>query len=126
MKRGITMDVFFWIVDLLIPIGMVAFGLLFKFKPPKKINILYGYRTARSMKSQEAWDYAHSRIATIWINIGVALFFGITLSKLFTPVSEEYLSLVHIGIGIIALFIGIPFIEKDLKTKYDDNKKSYF
>ncbi|MDA1027671.1 MAG: SdpI family protein [Bacteroidetes bacterium] len=26
--------------------------------PPKKINSLYGYRTKRSMASQEAWDFA--------------------------------------------------------------------
>ncbi len=27
-------------------------------KPPRKINLLAGYRTARSMKSQAAWDFA--------------------------------------------------------------------
>jgi len=26
--------------------------------PPKKINSLYGYRTKRSMKNQENWDFS--------------------------------------------------------------------
>ena len=29
--------------------------------PPNSVNRLYGYRTPRSMASQEAWDYAQSR-----------------------------------------------------------------
>jgi len=28
---------------------------------------------------------------------------------------------IHGGIGIIALIIGIPFVEKELKEKFDEN-----
>lgn len=115
------MVIFFWIVDLLIPAVMITFGLICKFRPPKNINSLYGYRTARSMKSQKTWDYAHARIGVLWQYIGIALFVIIIISKLFTPIEKEYLSLIHTGIGVIALIIGIPFIEKELGARFDEN-----
>lgn len=115
------MTIFFWIVDLLIPAVIIVFGLICKFRPPKKINSLYGYRTSRSMKSQKTWDYAHSRIGVLWPRIGIALFLLIVISKLVTPVEKEYLSLIHAGVGIIALIIGIPFIEIELGARFDEN-----
>ncbi len=113
------MDIFFWIVDLLIPFTMIVLGLVFKKRPPKKINWVYGYRTTRSMKSQAAWDYAHKRIGGLWIKIGIALLLLITCSKLLEPIAKEYLSLIHAGLGIFALIIGIPIVEKELKDKFD-------
>jgi hypothetical protein len=41
--------------------------------PPNSVNRMYGYRTRRSMASQEAWDYAQARSLqimrqwTIWM-----------------------------------------------------------
>ena len=107
--------------DLLIPIIMVIFGLILKFKPPSKINIIYGYRTKRSMKSQKTWDYAQRRIGDLWLYIGVILYSVIIISILFLPVAKEYLSFIHGGIGVIALLIAIPFVEKELKEKFDEN-----
>jgi hypothetical protein len=40
-------------------------GIVFWTYPPKKINEFYGYRTTRSRKSQEAWDFAQK-----WGNLG--------------------------------------------------------
>lgn len=115
------MILFFWIIDLLIPAIMIVFGLVCKFKAPKKINSLYGYRTFRSMKSQKTWDYAHIRIGNIWPKIGIALAVFVLISKLFTPIEKEYLSLIHTGLGLFALIVCIPFIEKELGTKFDKN-----
>lgn len=39
--------------------------------PPKKINHLYGYRTKRSMKSQEAWDFAQRHSVQLMIKSGI-------------------------------------------------------
>ena len=100
---------------------MVMFGLALKFKPPSKINNFYGYRTTRSMNSQESWDYAQRRIGVLWLYIGVILYIAIILSMLFLPVSKEKLSSIHGCIGVIALIIGIPFVEKELKEKFDGN-----
>ena len=41
--------------------------------PPKKINNLYGYRTAKSMSSQERWDFAQKYSALRMIESGLVL-----------------------------------------------------
>lgn len=107
--------------DLLIPIIMVIFGVALKFKPPGKINNFYGYRTTRSMNSQKAWDYAQRQLGVLWLYTGVILYVAIIISMLLTPVAKETLSLIHGGVGIIALLIGIPFVESELKEKFDKN-----
>ena len=70
----------FWIfclaMNLLLPVIMLVFGRLFQTKPPKTINGLFGYRTARSMKSQEAWDFAHRTCGRLWFKLGLVLLMG--------------------------------------------------
>lgn len=67
------MLVFFLIVLSLTPATMMGLGLMWKNNAPKTINMAYGYRTTRSMKSQEAWDFAHKYIAKLWLNAGLVL-----------------------------------------------------
>jgi uncharacterized membrane protein len=52
---------------------MLGFGVLWKKSPPKTVNIVFGYRTNWSMKSQETWNFAHMYIAKIWRYTGVPL-----------------------------------------------------
>ena len=112
------MVVFFWIVDLLIPLAMVLIGTLFSLRPPRRINMIYGYRTPRSMASQEAWDLAHRLCGKAWMTVGSAVFLFIVLDKLVIPVQPEYLSLVNLGLSIAAMVTPIPFIEKRLKERF--------
>ncbi len=48
-------------------------GWLFLKKPPKEINSLFGYRTDRSMRSMEAWDFAHRYTGKIWLVGGIVM-----------------------------------------------------
>lgn len=61
------------VCDLLIPAAMIIFGTRFLKKPPSRINGVYGYRTARSMKSQAAWDFAHRYCGKLWRAMGWAM-----------------------------------------------------
>lgn len=67
----------FWIfctaMVLLTPAVMLLFGRRFQTKPPKTINSLYGYRTARSMKNQDTWDFAHHFCGRLWFTLGLVL-----------------------------------------------------
>lgn len=67
----------FWIfmvcMNLMIPLVMVGFGAVFLRWPPKEINGAYGYRTARSMASQEAWDFAHAYFGRLWKWTGLGM-----------------------------------------------------
>jgi uncharacterized membrane protein len=47
------------IVNVALAAVLMGMMLLFKKNPPKKINHIYGYRTSRSMRSQESWELAN-------------------------------------------------------------------
>jgi uncharacterized membrane protein len=57
-----------YISTLILTVG----GVVFWMYPPKKINGLYGYRTTRSCKSQEAWDFAQRYSAKLITMFGLA------------------------------------------------------
>ncbi len=67
----------FWLfclcMDLLIPAAMLLLGRRFLTRPPKTINGFYGYRTARSMKNQATWDFAHRTCGRLWFRLGLVL-----------------------------------------------------
>lgn len=46
------MLVYYMITGLLLPTMLVGFGAIFRSHPPKNINMAFGYRTSRSMKSR--------------------------------------------------------------------------
>ena len=50
---------------------LLLIALIVKYNQPKKINALYGYRTKRSMQSEESWVAAnrYSTVLMIWIGI---------------------------------------------------------
>ena len=41
--------------------------------PPKKINNLYGYRTGKSMKNQQIWDFSQKYSSVRMLQIGFFL-----------------------------------------------------
>ena len=51
--------IYMLVMTLLIPLSMLGFGYRFFKKAPTNINVLLGYRTARSMKNRETWEFAH-------------------------------------------------------------------
>ncbi len=65
--------VFMLIMDLLIPVAMILLGKLFSARVPKKINFLYGYRTAMSMKNMDTWTFAHRHSGRIWFRAGLVM-----------------------------------------------------
>ena len=54
------------------PLIFLVVGVVFWMYPPKKINEFYGYRTTRSRKSQEAWDFAQRYSAKLITMFGLA------------------------------------------------------
>ena len=59
----------------LIPLIMICFGRYFMKWPPKKINALFGYRTAMSMKNDDTWEFAHKYCGRLWWIVGWILLF---------------------------------------------------
>lgn len=52
---------------LLIPLSMRFCGELLLRRPPEDINSAYGYRTERSMRSQDAWAFAQTFCGRFWV-----------------------------------------------------------
>lgn len=84
--------------------------------PPKGINDLYGYRTNRSKKNEEAWNFAQGyslRLMTMW---GAILTIVGILGSFF-PMKE----LIGVGVSMFAIFFSCGHIlyktERALKQR---------
>ena len=117
--------IFNYICNLLIPMVMFAFGHVFVNRPPGSINMAYGYRTKRSMKNQETWDFAHEYCGRIWKNAGgIMLVISILISLAVFFMDDDstgYLSLILEHVQIVILIGSIYPVEKALKRNFDEN-----
>jgi uncharacterized membrane protein len=94
---------------------MLILSYLYKRFPPKKINHLYGYRTPRSMRSQEAWDCANLYSANAFIII--SLLTCLTQIITHTLIGDVRSILWATGFLILGLLTSILLTEIHLKNK---------
>lgn len=117
--------IFVYSCNLLIPIVMVIFGSVFVKHPPGSINMAYGYRTKRSMKNQETWDFAHEYCGRIWKNAGIiSLIITLLISFAVFFMDDDgagYISLILVHLQLVILIGSIYPVEKALKKNFDDN-----
>ena len=117
------MFIFLLIMNSIIPIMMIAFGLLWKNNPPPGINWVYGYRTSMSMKNAETWKFAHMHNARIWRWTGtIWLVISIILMFLFKN-NYENVSLWITYIGLLIMILSLIPTEIALRRKFDKNGK---
>lgn len=117
--------IFMVIMALLIPAIMVVFGLVFRNHAPKTINSLYGYRTTRSMKNRETWEFAHRVCGRLWLRVGAVLA-PVSLLSMLLCLGRDTNTAGVFGIVIVtvqtAVLIGSIFpVEAALKRTFDDN-----
>ena len=118
----------FWyimsLVALLMPLTMIGFGLVFMKNPPKRINDFYGYRTKRSMRSQDTWDFAHHFFGKLWLVCGlVSIPFSLVPMWFVVDKSKEVIGmtgLIVVCLQAILLLIPIIVTEKALKKNFDE------
>ena len=115
--------IFMLLMSLMIPAMMLGFGILFIRQAPKEINYLFGYRTARSMKNRDTWEFAHRHIGRTWRIAGIALA-PLSALPLLAVSGEEALGLVCTAVmtvQLIALVGSIIPTELALKRTFDKN-----
>lgn len=122
----------FWIFmtccNLLIPILMIIVGWVFLKHPPKTINGIYGYRTSRSMKNIDTWNFAHAVCGKIWWRIGWCMLPVSLLAIL--PVIGKNDNIVGLWGGVITtvecvvLIAAIFPVERALKERFGDDRKN--
>ena len=100
-------------------------GVVFWTYPPKKINEFYGYRTTRSRKSQEAWDFAQRYSAKLLTIFGFAALIVAAAAHLFRNslcVNSDYLMLYDVCIilllPIIVVLPPIVLTELELRKRF--------
>ena len=118
----------FWlfvtVMDLLVPAIMLYFGRRFQKKPPEKINHVYGYRTARSMKNQETWRFAHETCGRLWVRLGaVLLLLSLAAAAMTFGSGVETAGIVSAVVVVVQMVVVIGSIvpvERALKRNFDD------
>ena len=119
---------FWWfmlVCDLLIPIIMLIAGWMMWKHCPKKMNMIYGYRTKRSMINMDTWKFANDYCGRLWFKIGWIML--IPSALLFVPVynsNEDVVGIVGSILCVIQLFVLIAAIiptEKALKNTFNDD-----
>ncbi len=118
----------FWlfvtVMDLLVPAIMLYFGRRFQKKPPEKINQIYGYRTARSMKNQETWRFAHETCGRLWVRLGAVLLLLSLAAAVMTfgrgVETAGIVSAVVVVVQMVVVIGSIVPVERALKRNFDD------
>lgn len=90
------MDVFYFIIDLIIPFIMIISGTILKMGHLKKINSFVGYWTNRSKLSQQAWDFANKQLGNYNLNVGVILVCIIVILNILMPEKSKDLVLIYL------------------------------
>ncbi len=116
---------FMLIMDLLIPLGMIILGLMFKKKAPKNVNFIYGYRTTMSMKNKDTWEFAHKHCGKLWFLLGLVLA-PISVIPLLFVFEKDMYTLAAVGavvciVQLLVLLISIIPTEVALKKNFDGN-----
>lgn len=104
-------------MPLLCSIIFVIAGLIMYIFPPKKINSLYGYRTAGSMKSVERWHFAQRFSALKMMQGSVLLLLSSFLGLLIKPVGKMAL-IPGILFPLLVVFFILFSTENALKNKF--------
>lgn len=115
------MFLFLLIMTLLIPVLMIFIGRLWKSNPPNKINDFYGYRTTRSMKSMETWNFAHRYYGRLWFISGIILTPATLLVMLLFHNEYEAVSVILLTIQTIVIILEIFPTEAALKKNFDEH-----
>ena len=104
------------------PIFLITGWILRRF-PPKSINSLYGYRTPRSMKNKENWDFSQTYAANLMMQCG-GFMLAIAIIYLLSPITLNMAIDFSLSMGIIILVCIVLIIktERALK-KFEKNQE---
>ena len=115
---------------IIIPALMIIFGKYYIKKAPKNINHFVGYRTTRSMKNNETWQFAHNYMGKLWYKYGIVLFVISAALMLLTMGQDEDavggLAAIITTVQVFVMIVPGILTEKALKENFDEegNRKN--
>ena len=122
----LAMWVFMLVMNLLIPATMIGFGRMMEKKTPREINSIYGYRTSRSMKNQDTWNFAHEDCGRLWWKWGWIMLPPVVLAQALTLLCSDIesmclWSLMPTMVETVVLVATIFPVERALKRNFDED-----
>lgn len=121
--------IFMFIMDMMLPLIMIICGKWFLKSAPKEINMVVGYRTSRSMKNKDTWDFAHKYCGKLWYKCGMVML-PVSAAAMFFFI-EKNENIVGTAGGILCAVQTIILIgsiyptEKALKDNFDKDGNRY-
>lgn len=103
-----------WLNIMLIPVIILLCGLYLKYKTPNRINGFIGYRTKRSMESENNWLFANKECGRYYIIISIILIIFTAIAYYIFRI-DGYVAIVVIQ--LIGIMTPIPIIEIKLKKR---------
>ena len=117
--------IYMLLTSLLIPVIMLVFGWIFHRQAPKKINVWYGYRSARSMKNEDTWVFAHQHIGRTWMLVGAVLLVISVIPMIAVYGKDDdtvsVVSLVLLFVQMFPMIMSLIPTERALKRTFDEN-----
>ena len=109
--------------NVLMCVIMLMSGWMCLFKAPKKINMLIGYRTRRSMKNEETWLFAHHYVGRLlwkwgWVSLPVV---AVSMLLMFKQ-PENVITILGLVLTVLIMVLIIAsalFTERALKKYFD-------
>jgi len=115
----------YWLLgtNLLLAIAMVILGDQFLKSAPKKINRYFGYRTARSMRNRDTWQYAHA-VCGLFVRRCESVMLGVSVVAMLCVLksSQQVVAIVGyvlLGLQLLVLILAIPHTEKALRRTFN-------
>lgn len=119
---------FWWFIfacNLLIPAVLISGGRRMWKHRPQKINLVYGYRTERSMKNMDTWTFAHQYCGKLWWQMGWWMLAPCVLAMIpFYGHSETVVGiagLIVMVIQLVVLMSSIVFTENALQRTFNED-----
>jgi len=117
------MRLYLGIMGLLIPVTLLVFGFLLLYRTPTNRLGSYGYRTARSRRTQAAWDFSNKLAGKFWLWEGIVLLpmSALLLFLFSTRMAQQSYYVAYsilLGVQILCSCIPLPFVERALKNKF--------
>ena len=117
--------IYMLLTSLLIPVIMLVFGWIFHRQTPKKITVWYGYRSARSMKNEDTWVFAHQHIGRTWMLVGAVLLVISVIPMIAVYGKDDdtvsVVSLVLLFVQMLPMIMSLIPTERALKRTFDEN-----
>lgn len=122
-------DMWFWWFmfgcNLLVPLLQIFAGRMMWKHCPQSINFVYGYRTSRSMKNMDTWQFAHDYCGRLWWKIGWIILVPTILVQLpFLHSTEDTIGIIGAVICTVQVVVLIASIfptEAALKKTFLDD-----